>query len=136
MISEKSHEGLHPNLRPSTTHLPAALSTGCLTQTTNKIATQTQPSASRQTVQIPQNTACHRALPIRQKKLTFTHQNAEKSSSQCEPTQAIETHSPTRGRGQKQELQLYSLGKRYLTHSKLVKMKSQRNMQMKEQGKN
>ena len=67
MISENSHEGLHPNLRPSTTHLPGAPSTGRLTQTANKIATQTQPSAGRQTVQIPQNTACYRALPIRQK---------------------------------------------------------------------
>ena len=32
MITENAHEGLHPNLRPSTTHLPAVPGTGCLTQ--------------------------------------------------------------------------------------------------------
>lgn len=53
MISENSHEGLHPNLRPSTTHLPGAPSTGRLTQTANKIATQTQPSAGSRLSRYP-----------------------------------------------------------------------------------
>ena len=54
------------------------------------------------------------------------------------PTQATGPASPTGGRHQKQEeLQPCSLWKEDLKHSKLDKMRRQRNMlQMKEQGKN
>ena len=53
------------------------------------------------------------------------------------PTKVTGPTSPTRGRDQKQkEIQTYSLEKGHIKHSKLDKIKRQRNIvQMKEQGK-
>ena len=75
--------------------------------------------------------------PGRQEPASPTKTQAPVSSTK-KPTQATDPNSPTGGRHQKQqELQTSSLRKGDPKHSKLNKMKRQRNMQqMKEQGKN
>ena len=78
------------------------------------------------------------ALPNRWKGLNSTHQNAGTSPPTRKPTQATGQTSPTGGRDQKkEEIRPCSLGKGDLKHSKLNKIRKQRNiLQMKEQGKN
>ena len=76
-------------------------------------------------------------LPERQDPASSTRIRAAVPSTR-KPTQPIEPTSPAGGRHQKQwELRTYSLRKGDRKHSKLNKMRRQRNIQqMKEQGKN
>ena len=103
-------------------------------ETTSKTGTQTHPLAERLpkiiiSSQTPQNTPPDVALPTR---------TEAPVPSTRKPTQVIEPTLPTGGRHQKQwELWTCSLRKGDPKHSKLNKMRTQRNtQQMKEQGKN
>ena len=74
--------------------------------------------------------------PERQDAASSTRTQAQVPSTR-KPTQTTEPTSPTEGRHQKQrELRICSLRKEDPKHSKLSKIRRQRNTQMKEQSKN
>ena len=77
-------------------------------------------------------------LPTRKTRSSLIHQKQAPVPSTRKPTQPTEQTLPTGGRHQKQpELRTYRLRKGDPKHSKLSKMRRQRNtQQMKEQGKN
>ena len=110
-------------------------------RTTSKTGTQTYPPADRLpkvilSPQTPQNTPPDEALPIRGKDGAPPTRTQAPVPSTRNPTQGTGPTSPTGGRYQKQEeLWLCSLWKGDLKHSKLDKMRRQRNtLQMKKRG--
>ena len=110
---------------------------------TSKTGTQPHPLAERMPKiiirsQIPQNTPPDVVLPTRKTRSSLIHQNTGTSPSSRKPTQHTEQTLPTGGRHQKQrELRTCSLQKGDPKHSKLSKMRTQRNtQQIKEQNKN
>ena len=110
---------------------------------TSKTGTQPHPLAERMPKiiirsQIPQNTPPDVVLPTRKTRSSLIHQNSGTSPSSRKPTQHTEQTLPTGGRHQKQrELRTCSLQKGDPKHSKLSKMRTQRNtQQIKEQNKN
>ena len=127
-----------PPSKSKTQHYPPARSTQhWMPHSNNKEDSNTNPTISKQTY-CP-DTPKHSMLQGSAHQTEKTHFHPPECRKKSLSTWTYTSHWNTLihwGRGQKQELQPYSLGKRYLTHSKLVKMKSQRNMmQMKEQGK-
>ena len=114
-----------------------------LCQTTNKTGTQLHPLADRLPKiiirsQTPQNTPADAVLPTRGTRSSLIHQNTGTSPLHQEAYTTTEPTLTTGGRHQKQrELQTCRLQKGDPKHSKLSKMRRQRNtQQMKEQGKN
>ena len=114
-----------------------------LCQTTSKTGTQPHPLAERLPKiiirsQTPQNTPPQVVLFTRKTRSSFIHQNTGTSSIHQEAYATHWTSLTTGGRHHKQwELRTCSLWKGDPKHSKLSKMRRQRNtQQMKEQGKN
>ena len=114
-----------------------------LCQTSSKTGTQPHPLAERLPKfiirsQAPQNTPPDTFLPTRKTRSSLIHQNTGTVPSTRKPAQPTEPTLATGGRHQKQrELQTCSLRKGDPKHSKLSKMRTQRNIQeMKEKGKN
>ena len=109
---------------------------------TSKTETQPHPLADRMpkiiiSSQTPQNTPPDVVLPTRKTRSSLIHQNTVPPvPSTRKPTQPTEPTLATRGRHQKQwEIWTCSLRKGDPKHSKLSKMRRQRNtQQMKEQG--
>ena len=127
----------------SSTQRPKSYSAGPLCKTTSKTGTQPDPLAERLPKiiirsQTHQNTPLDAVLPTRKPRSSIIHQNTGTSPSNRKPTQSTEPTLPSRGRHQKQhKQQTCSLWKGDPKHSKLSKMRRQRNaQQMKEQGKN
>jgi len=82
---------------PGITQLPAAPSVGCLTQTTNKIKTQTQSSVNRIA------TSYSPAHQKEKKKKTYSfHQSTNKGHTKKKPTQTTGTTLHSKGRNQKE----------------------------------
>ena len=88
--------------------------------------------------QTPQNTPPDAVLPNRKTRASLIHENTDTSTLHQEDYTLTEPTSATGGRHQKQwEIRTCSQGKGDPRHSKLSKMRRQRNaQQMKEQGKN
>ena len=114
-----------------------------LCQTTSKTGTQPHPLAQRLTKiiirpQTPQNTQPDVDLPTRKKDPASTTRTQALVPSTRKPTQPTEPILATGDRHQKQrKLRTCSLRKGHHKHSKISKMRRQRNtQQMKEQGKN
>ena len=114
-----------------------------LCQTTSKTGTQPHPLAERLPKiiirsQTTQNIPPDMDLPTRKTISSLIHQNTGTSPPTRKPTQTTEPTIATGDRYQKQqELQTCSMQKGDCKHSKLSKMRRQRNtQQMKEQGKN
>ena len=89
LFGESSQGGLYLNTRPSSTQLPAASNSGHLTLNKKQDKDTTHPSAERllkliQSLQTPQNTPPDMALPIREKRLSSTHQKTGTSPSNQE----------------------------------------------------
>ena len=110
---------------------------------TRKTGTQLSPLAEKVPKiiirsQTPQNTPQDIVLPIRKTRANLTHQNTPTSPLHHEAYTTIKPILPTGGRHQKQwELWTCSLRKGDPPHSRLSKMRRQRNIQqMKDQGKN
>ena len=138
-----------PQRSPSQHQDPASLNDQQVTvldtlcQTTSKTGTQTHALAERLAKilirpQTPQNTPPDVDLPTRKTRSSPIHQNTGTSPLHWKPTQPTEPTLATGDRHQKQrELRTCSLQKGDPKHSKLSKMRRQRNtQQMKEQGKN
>ena len=130
-------------LWPSSTQQTASYRAGNLCQTTSKSGTQPHPLAERLpkiilSTQTPQNTPLDVVLPIRNTNPASSTRAQAPVLSTRKPTQWTEQTLPTGSRYQKQrEWWTCSLWKRHPKHSKLSKMRRQRNtQQMKEQGKN
>ena len=113
-----------------------------LCQTTSKTGTKPHPLPQRlpkikMRPQTPQNTPPDVDLPTRKTRSSLIHQNTGTSPLHQEPTQPTEPTLATGDRHQKQlKLRTCNLRKGDPKHSKLSKMRRQRNTQMKEQGKN
>ena len=111
-------------------------------QTTSKTGTQPHPLAERLPKiiirQAPQNTPPDAVLPTRKTRSSLIHQTQAPFPSTRKPTQCTEPTLVTGGRHQKQrELWTCSLWKGDPKHSKLSKMKRQKNTKkMKDKGKN
>ena len=130
----------HQDPGPLNNQQATVLDTLC--QTTSETGTQPHPLAERLPKiiirsQTPQNTLLDVDLPTKKIRSSLIHQNTDTSSTR-KPTQPTERTLATGGRHQKQwELQTCSLRKGDPKHSKLSKMRRQRNtQQMKEQRKN
>ena len=80
---------------PGITQLPAAPSVGCLTQTTNKIKTQTQSSVNR-------IATSYSPAHQKEKKTYSFHQSTNKGHTKKKPTQTTGTTLHSKGRNQKE----------------------------------
>ena len=114
-----------------------------LCQTTSKTGTQPHPLAETLPKiiirpQTPKKTPLDGNLPTRNTRSSLIHQDTGTSPLHQEPTQPTEPTLATADRHQKQwEWQSFSLRKGDPKHSKLRKMRRQKNtQQMREQGKN
>ena len=129
-------------LRPSSAQWPASYSTEPLCQTTSKRGTQPHPLTERPPniiirSQTPQNTPLDVILPPRGRRSSLIHQNTGTTPLHQGAYTTHCTNLSHGGRHQKQQEQrTCSLQKGDPKHSKLSKMRRQRNtQQMKEQGK-
>ena len=138
-ISQRSSQRQDP--APLNDQQATVLDTLC--QTTRKTGTQPHPLVDRLPKiiirsQTPQNTPPDMDLPTIKTRSSLIHQNTGTSPLNQEAYKPTEPTLATVGRHQRQwELRTCSLQKGDTKHSKLSKMRRQRNtQQMKEQGKN